>query len=329
MFHMRANIVAMGVIGAALLLPELAQAEQTGHASWYALHSRTASGEMMNPSAMTAAHRSLPFGTKVVVENLNNGKAVVVRINDRGPFIKGRIIDVSKAAASVLGMLGSGTARVKVSTSGGSSLKVAAKEESPVKVATATTKMESASGDKSAKVEDAPVKSAKMEGAHASKPVKVAAKSSKPTKVASASRGKSTKTAKASSKAAKIVTASAGKRSGKSETRVAGLMKSSRDIKRVACSCRLAQDLCRGFAQRFAQGGCGRFQGARQEPPWPSQGRCRPGLVRQPLWRLRAQRELHQLALQSHGRPEGRPSPHAQTPGQGPAFDFRSKRLAG
>jgi rare lipoprotein A len=189
---------------------------------------------MMNPSAMTAAHRSLPFGTKVVVENLNNGKAVVVRINDRGPFIKGRIIDVSKAAASVLGMLGSGTARVKVSTSGGSSLKVAAKEESPVKVATATTKMEVASGDKSAKVEDAPVKSAKMEGAPASKPVKVAAKSSKPAKVASASRGKSTRTAKTSSKAAKIVTASAGKRSGKSETRVAGLMKSSRDIKRVA-----------------------------------------------------------------------------------------------
>ena len=234
MFHMRANIVAMGVIGAALLLPELAQAEQTGHASWYALHSRTASGEMMNPSAMTAAHRSLPFGTKVLVENLSNGKAVVVRINDRGPFIKGRIIDVSKAAASVLGMLGSGTARVKVSTSGGSSLKVAAKEESPVKVATATTKMETASGDKFAKVEDAPVKSAKMEGVSASKPVKVAAKASKPAKVASASRGKSTKTAKASSKAAKIVTASAAKRSGKSETRVAGLMKSSRDIKRVA-----------------------------------------------------------------------------------------------
>ena len=234
MFHMRANIVAMGVIGAALLLPELALAEQTGHASWYALHSRTASGEMMNPSAMTAAHRSLPFGTKVLVENLNNGKAVVVRINDRGPFIKGRIIDVSKAAASVLGMLGSGTARVKVSTSGGSSLKVAAKEDSAAKAATATTKMETASAAKSAKVDDAPVRSAKMEGAPAAKPAKVAAKSSKPAKVASASRGKSTKTAKASSKPAKIVTASAGKRSGKSETRVAGLMKSSRDIKRVA-----------------------------------------------------------------------------------------------
>ena len=146
MFHMRANIVAMGVIGAALLLPELAQAEQVGHASWYALRSRTASGEMMNPSAMTAAHRSLPFGTKVVVENLNNGKSVVVRINDRGPFIKGRIIDVSKAAASSLGMLGSGTARVRVSTGGGSAT-VAAKAESAVKVASATTKMESIADD--------------------------------------------------------------------------------------------------------------------------------------------------------------------------------------
>jgi hypothetical protein len=78
------------------------------------------------------------------------------------------------------------------------------------------------------------VKSAKMEGASASKPVKVAANASKPAKVASASRGKSTKTAKAASKAAKIVTASVGNRSVKSETHVAGLMKSSRDIKRVA-----------------------------------------------------------------------------------------------
>ncbi len=122
MFQMRANIVAMGVIGAALLLPNLALADQVGHASWYALRSRTASGEMMNPSEMTAAHRSLPFGTKVLVENLNNGKSVVVRINDRGPFVAGRIIDVSKAAASSLGMLGSGTARVRVSTSGRSSV---------------------------------------------------------------------------------------------------------------------------------------------------------------------------------------------------------------
>ena len=298
MFHMRANIVAMGVIGAALLLPELAQAEQTGHASWYALHSRTASGEMMNPSAMTAAHRSLPFGTKVVVENLNNGKAVVVRINDRGPFIKGRIIDVSKAAASVLGMLGSGTARVKVSTSAVARSRSLRRRKAPSRSQRATTKMESAPDDKSAKVEDAPVKSAKMEGAPASKPVKVAAKSSKPAKVASASRGKSTKTAKASSKAAKIVTASAGKRSGKSETRVAGLMKSSRDIKRVAsrASSRKTYAVVSRSGSRKAVAVASREFGKGRRGQ--AKGH-RPGFVRQPLWRFRAQRELRQLTLQN------------------------------
>ena len=83
-------------------------AAQCGHASWYALTSRTASGERMNPSAMTAAHRSLPFGTKVKVTNKRNGKSVVVRINDRGPFIGGRVIDLSKAAARELGFVSSG-----------------------------------------------------------------------------------------------------------------------------------------------------------------------------------------------------------------------------
>jgi rare lipoprotein A len=62
---------------------------QTGRASWYALTSKTANGERCNPGAMTAAHPSLPFGTKVKVENLKNGKTVVVRINDRGPFVGG------------------------------------------------------------------------------------------------------------------------------------------------------------------------------------------------------------------------------------------------
>jgi rare lipoprotein A len=62
----------------------------------------------MNPSAMTAAHRSLPFGTKLKVTNTNNGKAVVVRINDRGPFIRGRVLDLSKAAARQLGFVDSG-----------------------------------------------------------------------------------------------------------------------------------------------------------------------------------------------------------------------------
>ena len=261
---------------------------------------------MMNPSAMTAAHRSLPFGTKVLVENLNNGKAVVVRINDRGPFIKGRIIDVSKAAASVLGMLGSGTARVKVSASGGSSLKVAAKEESPVKVATATTKMENASGDKSAIVEGAPVKSAKMEGAPASKPVKVAAKSSKPAKVASASRGKSTKTAKASSKTAKIVTASAGKRSGQERNarRRPDEVEPRYQARRL--SCLLAQDLLPWFRAavrvrrlRSLPGSSARAAAARPRASssWP-----RPPT---PMALSCAARASSTNDFKSHGRPTG------------------------
>ena len=89
-----------------------------GGASWYAMTSLTASGERANPNAMTAAHKSLPFGTMVVVENLSNKRKVKVRINDRGPFVRGRVIDVSKAAAARLGMVRSGTARVKVTTSG-------------------------------------------------------------------------------------------------------------------------------------------------------------------------------------------------------------------
>lgn len=83
-----------------------------GRASWYALHSRTASGERMNPSKLTAAHRSLAFGTKLKVTNMRNGSSVVVRVNDRGPFIRGRVLDLSKGAARSLQMIGSGTAKV-------------------------------------------------------------------------------------------------------------------------------------------------------------------------------------------------------------------------
>ena len=83
-----------------------------GGASWYALSSRTASGERMNAAHLTAAHRSLKFGTKVQVTNKRNGKSVIVRINDRGPFIRGRVMDLSKAAASQIGMVRSGTASV-------------------------------------------------------------------------------------------------------------------------------------------------------------------------------------------------------------------------
>ena len=87
---------------------------QTGRASWYALTSITASGERCDPSAMTAAHRTLPFGTKVKVENLKNGRSVVVRINDRGPFVGGRIIDLTKGAAHKLDFVSSGTAQVRL-----------------------------------------------------------------------------------------------------------------------------------------------------------------------------------------------------------------------
>ena len=89
----------------------------SGRASWYGpkFHGRrTANGEIFDSNAFTAAHPSLPFGTKVRVTNLRNGLSVIVRINDRGPFVKGRIIDVSAAAARVLGMVNSGTASVQL-----------------------------------------------------------------------------------------------------------------------------------------------------------------------------------------------------------------------
>ena len=101
------------VIGSLFAIHAEAQA-QTGRASWYALTSRTASGEPCDPSALTAAHRSLPFGTRVKVENLKNGREVVVRINDRGPFVGGRVIDLTRAAAGRLGFLKAGTAMVKI-----------------------------------------------------------------------------------------------------------------------------------------------------------------------------------------------------------------------
>ncbi|MBK8176417.1 MAG: septal ring lytic transglycosylase RlpA family protein [Rhodospirillales bacterium] len=85
---------------------------QKGQASWYGpgLHGRkTASGERFNQHKMTAAHRKLPLGTHATVINLENGKSVDVEINDRGPYVRGRILDVSKAAAEELGMKHSGT----------------------------------------------------------------------------------------------------------------------------------------------------------------------------------------------------------------------------
>ncbi|MCF2522364.1 septal ring lytic transglycosylase RlpA family protein [Bradyrhizobium sp. G127] len=106
------------VLGALMLVCASAAARaQTCIASHYGVGEgyggrRTASGERMNPAAMTAAHRSLPFGTEVTVTDLRTGRSVLVRINDRGPFVRGRCIDLSYGAARALGM--GGTARVSV-----------------------------------------------------------------------------------------------------------------------------------------------------------------------------------------------------------------------
>lgn len=90
---------------------------ETGIASYYAnsMHGRrTASGEIYNPKKYTAAHRSLPFGTMVRVTMLQNGKSVIVKVNDRGSYVKGRVIDLSLAAAQKLGLIRAGIAKVKI-----------------------------------------------------------------------------------------------------------------------------------------------------------------------------------------------------------------------
>lgn len=90
---------------------------ETGTASWYGpgFHGKlTANGEKYDMNGLTAAHRTLPFGTKVKVINQDNGKSVIVRINDRGPYAKGRIIDLSKGAAKKVDMIETGTAKVRL-----------------------------------------------------------------------------------------------------------------------------------------------------------------------------------------------------------------------
>ena len=91
--------------------------KETGIASWYGhpYHGRrAANGEVYDMEKMTAAHRTLPFGTRVMVTNLTNEKSVEVRINDRGPFVGGRIIDLSRAAADRIAMIGPGTVKVRL-----------------------------------------------------------------------------------------------------------------------------------------------------------------------------------------------------------------------
>jgi rare lipoprotein A len=91
--------------------------KETGKASFYAMKyqsRKTASGELFDQSAHTAAHKKLPFGTKVKVTHVKNGKSVIVRINDRGPFVKGRIIDLSRSAFSKIGNTGAGVIDVEI-----------------------------------------------------------------------------------------------------------------------------------------------------------------------------------------------------------------------
>jgi len=98
-----------------LLVGRASASVQCGKASWYALGGKTASGERADPGQLTAAHPTLPFGTLVKVENLRNGRSVTVRVNDRGPFRSGRIIDVTRRAAEQLGFRRAGVARVRIS----------------------------------------------------------------------------------------------------------------------------------------------------------------------------------------------------------------------
>lgn len=110
---MKNIIIITGVIASLLGVPLAEAGTVTGWASYYKMGTLTANGERYDPHGLTAAHRTLAFGTLVRVTNLNNGKSVVVRINDRGPFIKKRVIDLSFGAARVVGLTKSGVARVK------------------------------------------------------------------------------------------------------------------------------------------------------------------------------------------------------------------------
>src|SRR5437867_9843576 len=120
--------------------PPIVDGVQVGVASWYGpgFHgNRTANGEIYDQYELTAAHPSLPLGTRVMVTNLENGRAVQVRVNDRGPFVDGRAIDLSYAAARTLGMVGPGTVRVRIEVLGPTTLAAAAPAVAPAALPTA------------------------------------------------------------------------------------------------------------------------------------------------------------------------------------------------
>jgi rare lipoprotein A len=112
-------VMAATVFAAGIDIERPLAATQCGKATWYDLQGRTASGEPGSPDQLAAAHRTLPFGTRVKVENLDNGRSVVVRINDRGPVERDRVIDLSRAAATQLGFIKEGLAQVRLTALGG------------------------------------------------------------------------------------------------------------------------------------------------------------------------------------------------------------------
>src|SRR5438093_10094524 len=128
----RSVVLGLGLVGLALVAPACAGTTRpaglatappeptkriVGLASWYGQRHQgrpTASGEAYDMNRLTAAHRTLPFGTRLRVTNVENGRSVVVRVNDRGPHVPGRVLDLSLAAAKALGIVGEGVGRVEI-----------------------------------------------------------------------------------------------------------------------------------------------------------------------------------------------------------------------
>ena len=105
--------IKIALFALAIMIPSHCMAAETGIASVYS-YGRTANGERVSPGALTAAHKTLPFGTRVRVTHRRTGRSVVVRINDRGPQIRGRVIDLTPAAANALGFDGLATVVLEV-----------------------------------------------------------------------------------------------------------------------------------------------------------------------------------------------------------------------
>ena len=258
MFKMRAKMLTVGLLGTAALIPiDFAKADQLGPASWYSLpQNKTANGERMNPDDLTAAHRSLPFGTRVLVENLSNGRSVVVRINDRGPFTGGRIIDLSRAAAASIGMIQSGVAKVRVSTANGGAL--ADLGESGASAEKEPSLPEAVEADA------AKAKPANETAGTAPKPSKaksVKAKSAKTkTATAKSAKSKSAKTRTATATASRKAAAASSKKRQQSTVKVTAAAKRSKASGRTAARGHLAASTnrIRAAAQQTSHSPSGR-----------------------------------------------------------------------